>query len=112
VRGLPSDTSRATALLSQGRLSQHQVAEAGSLLATAGALNPDQTVNLLRGQLAYKEGLAARATRTFLAVTRSEPQNLQAWLALAHTSAHAPKDFVLALRHISQLLPPVPRTHR
>lgn len=107
-----TDTGRATTLLSRGRVSPGRGAEIRSLLDAAGTLNPDQTVNLLRGQLAYEQGLFTRATQTFLTVTRAEPQNLQAWLTLAHTSAHAPRDFVRALRQIARLLPPVPRTRR
>ncbi len=107
-----TDTNRATAVLSGGPVTPRLAAQARSWLATAGTLNPDQTVNILRGELAYAEGHQARSMQILNSVARAEPQNLQAWLALAHRAGHYPKLFLEALRRISGLLPPLPRTNR
>lgn len=105
------DTSRATALLSGRSISPRRADEVRSLLDTAGTLNPDQSVNLLRGQLAYRQGHIGRARGILLSVTQAEPQNLQAWLQLAHDSDSVTY-FRLALTRINRLLPPVPRARR
>jgi Flp pilus assembly protein TadD len=101
--------NRATAVLAGGPPSPRQAAAARSWLATASTLNPDQTVNILRGELAYAQGDVPRAVSILTAVTRAEPQNLDAWLALAHRAGRYPQLFVVALHHIGQLLPPVRR---
>lgn len=105
------NTSRATALLSGRPISPRRAAEVRSLLDTAGTLNPDQTVNLLRGQLAYAQGHVSQARRIFVSVTQAEPQNLQAWLQLAYHS-QSTRYFLLALSRVDQLLPPVRQARR
>jgi hypothetical protein len=105
------DTNRATALLSAGSIGPRKAAEVRSLLDTAGTLNPDQRVNVLRGQLAAKQGHIVRARQIFSSVTRTEPQNLQAWLQLAY-HPRSTSDFLRALSRIDQLLPPVPQPRR
>src|SRR5881227_2797378 len=48
-----SKTGQATALVSgRARLTTHQAQRAQSLLSSAGTLNPDRTVRILRGELA------------------------------------------------------------
>jgi Flp pilus assembly protein TadD len=104
------DTSRATALLTRATpLSRAEAARTGSLLGSAGTLNPDLTVDVLRGALQSEERNYAAAERTLLSVTRREPDNLEAWVQLAfvaaqdgdHTTA------VAAARKVSALHPRV-----
>jgi hypothetical protein len=102
------DTGAATSLLSgSSPLSPAQARRAASLLHDAGQLNPDRTVDLLRSQLALRRGDAARARAIALGVTRSEPQNIQAWIAYGRASSGDRPAFVLALRRLNQLAPPV-----
>ena len=49
----------------------------------AKRLNPDSTLDLDRGSLHLLSGEEAKAADTFQDVVDREPQNLQAWLALA-----------------------------
>lgn len=81
-----------------------------ALLYDAGQLNPDRTVDLLRAELALRQGDRAQARAIALAVTRSEPQNLQAWLAYGTASSNDPQAFQLALRHARGLAPAVGRS--
>jgi hypothetical protein len=102
------DTSRASALLGGGRrLTAREAARARSLLSSAGTLNPDRSVELLRGQLAVDQHRYAVGERIFETVTRSEPLNLQAWdqLTFAAGSAHDTATLAVAIRHIRQLYP-------
>jgi hypothetical protein len=94
-----------------GRLPPGAAAHAASLLRSAGQLNPDLSVDLLRSQLALRSGDAAGARAIALSVTRSEPEDIDAWLAYGTASAHYAAGFTLALRHLNQLAPPVPQ-HR
>jgi hypothetical protein len=105
------DTTRATALLAGETIGPRAAAEVRSLLPTAGTLNPDQTVKLLRGQLAYEQGHTSQARQIFLSVARAEPENLQAWLLLAHTS-HSTRYLRPALARVNQLLPPIRHPRR
>jgi predicted Zn-dependent protease len=102
------NTNRAAEVVSGSSISRAHARQARRWLATAATLNPDQTVNILRGELAYAEGRDARALDILTSVTRAEPQNLEAWLALAHRAGHQPNLFRAALHRIAQLLPPVP----
>jgi hypothetical protein len=104
------DTGRADALLSA--TSSPRAAEAaqiGSLLSSAGTLNPDRTVDLLRARLALYRHDYARAIRILEGVTRSEPQNVLAWAQLGFTEGAAGM-IALARRagkHVVQLAPPI-----
>ncbi len=81
------DTSRATAILSgQSSPDRAEVAHAQALLRSAGTLNPDLQVDLLRGQAALLEHDRTRATRIVQSVVRREPMNLEAWLLLAEAT--------------------------
>jgi hypothetical protein len=83
------DTDQATAALTGPvQLSPATASHVRSLLATAGALNPDLTIDLLRGRLDLLEHHQARAVAIFEDVTRREPQNLDAWVALAQATLH------------------------
>lgn len=101
----------ATAIVSQSTpLSTAQARHAASLLDSAGTLNPDRQVDVLRGQLALARGEVPAAQRILLGVVRAEPENLNAWIALLRASKNSPALFQRALTRIDQLLPPV-RSH-
>jgi predicted Zn-dependent protease len=51
-------------------------------------LNPDRSVDLLRGQLAFEQGHPLAAVRIMKDVTAAEPNNLEAWVALARVALH------------------------
>ena len=99
----------ATSILGAGHgpISRSAANHARQLLDSAAQLNPDQTVELLRSQLALREGDPARARAIALSVTRAEPDNLQAWIAYGTASSNDPAAFHLALRHLEQLAPNV-----
>jgi predicted Zn-dependent protease len=83
------DTSRATQVLtSAGPLTAAQAHRAHSMLTTAAVLNPDRTVDLLRGELAFEQGHPLAAVRIIEGVTAAEPDNIEAWLALARVALH------------------------
>lgn len=102
------DTGRADALLlASSSPSRAQAAQIRSLLASAGSLNPDRTVDLLRARLAVDENNYPAAVRILEAVTRSEPENVFAWSQLGYT-AGAVRQFSVAeaaARHVAQLDP-------
>jgi predicted Zn-dependent protease len=102
------NTTRATALITgPGQLTPARGHDARSLLDSAATLNPDRTVNLLRGELALAQNHNASAQRILLALTHSEPQNLDAWVQLAYAAArnHDRALLVLTGRKISALYP-------
>jgi hypothetical protein len=102
------DVDAATAIITaRAPLTPGQAGHARALLRQAGKLNPDTNVDLLASQLALREGVASRARAIARDVTRSEPQNIQAWLAYGIASAHDPLGFALALRHLNTLAPAV-----
>lgn len=104
------DTSRAQALLaSVSTPSHHQATEIRSLLHSAGQLNPDRTVSLLRASLAEAQGHLPTALRLIKQVTRAEPNNVFAWDQLGF-AAGAAKQVGLAKRagaQVGRLAPPV-----
>jgi predicted Zn-dependent protease len=103
-------TQRATALVAGGgRLTAHQVRDARSALDSAGTLNPDRAVAVLRGELAIDQGNYVDAIRTLSGVTTSEPLNLTAWAELGIAAAKAGDRALLAVagRHIAILIPRV-----
>jgi predicted Zn-dependent protease len=99
------DTDRATALLSsQTPLSPATASRVGSLLASAGTLNPDSTIDLLRSRLASLQHDPSRAIEILQEVTRREPLNISAWLALAQAALDHDKRAVdLAVANIGRL---------
>ena len=102
------DTDLATSIITgPAPVAPAQARRAATLLHDAKQLNPDTAVDLLRAQLALRLGQPARARAIALSVTRSEPQNLQAWLAYGTSSANDPPAFQLALARARQLAPPV-----
>ena len=89
-------------LTGQQRLSAAQAAHANSLLDSAGGLNPDRTVDLLRARVALLRDDRPAATRILLGVVKSEPDNIDAWYGLA-TSASNPHTVSRAIARIAQL---------
>ena len=103
------DTAAAGAIVSGPLpLTAAQAAHARSLLHTAGQLNPDTQVDLLRAQLDRQRGDGAAARATIRKVLRDEPRNVRAWFALARSEGSDPRMFLLALGHIRALMPRVP----
>jgi hypothetical protein len=79
-------------------------ARARSDLNTAAALNPDRTVNLIRGQLDLRLGDTGTARRVFNHLVAAEPTNVKAWLGLSETLYGKPY-LVVAVRRIAALDP-------
>lgn len=105
------DTSRASDIITTGSspLPPAQVQRSQSLLHAAAQLNPDRAVELLRAQLAVRQRRLAQARAIALDVARAEPQNTNAWLAYGNASSNDRRGFLLALRRLHQLVPPVHR---
>jgi predicted Zn-dependent protease len=97
-----------TILAGPGPLSAAAKRDVASELATAGTLNPDREVDLLRAELAVARSERGEAVRILEQVTHSEPDYATAWLALASTADNAAISG-RALRQIARLVPPVSR---
>jgi predicted Zn-dependent protease len=103
------NTDRATAILTAGtRLTAAEQRRVNDLLNTAGALNPDSQVDVLRAQLRLDQGNPAAARAILERVVQREPDNAVAWLWLAKSAAGSPRTFFRALEHVRRLVPPVP----
>ena len=103
------ELAAATNLLTDGKpISAPDASRASSLLNAAGPLNPDQTVELLRAKLDEARDRPGRAQAILLTVVRKEPENLEAWFALAQVAGNAPSLELRAQRQIGYLLPKVP----
>jgi predicted Zn-dependent protease len=100
-------TDQATSIVSEtGTLTPAQAARARSLLATAATLNPDHGIDLLRAQLAVREGRSAEAIAILQRTVADEPMNLSAWLALAQTAlGHNRRVLDLTVAHLATLDP-------
>ena len=86
-----SETDRATAILQRtGRWTPAEARQTAALLGDAGRLNPDRQIELLRAALHVREGDAPAARAIVWRVLAQEPQNIEAWAALAHVRALAP----------------------
>jgi hypothetical protein len=106
------DTDAAGAIVtSSASLTPPRVAHATALLHAARFLNPDSEIDVLRSQLALRRGDAALAREIALQVTRREPRNVAGWLALGRASRDDPQTFLLALRRLRALAPPVTPAH-
>lgn len=101
------EVARATIIIVE-RPTAAQAQTATSLLESAGTLNPDLEVDVLRGRLALDRGELPTARRILEGVVRREPKNLEAWIWLARASGGAPSTFVLAVKRVASLLPKVP----
>ncbi len=103
------DTQRAAAILARpGTLTRAEAAQVTTLLSHAATLNPDRQVQLLRAELVLREGHPPAARAIVLGVLAREPQNIDAWAALARSSQGDPQSFRLALRRARALAPAVP----
>jgi predicted Zn-dependent protease len=98
----------AGAILDSPRLTGAQARHAAQLLQSAAFLNPDRQVDVLRAQLRRDQGDLRGARAILRPVISSEPDNLQAWLELARSSAGDPHDFFLAAFRVRQLVRTVP----
>jgi predicted Zn-dependent protease len=98
------DLNRAQAIVSSANsLSAAQAAHVNSLLDAAGTLNPDQQVNLLRGDVAALRNQTPRAARIFQQVADREPMNINAWVLVAQADFGKGRPLANAIAHISQL---------
>lgn len=101
------DTGRASALVAPGNhLSPSRAAQVRAWLHSAGTLNPDHQVDLLRARLDFDQGEFPAAVRILESVTRSEPLNVFAWVQLGFTAgaAHRPAEAQLAVGRAAQLV--------
>jgi predicted Zn-dependent protease len=104
------DTTRATAIVSSSTpMTPQRAAHARSLLDSAGTLNPDKTVDILRGELASELNQPVRAVAMLESVTASEPQNADAWVTLARVALH--HDTPALERAVARLAQLDPRIH-
>jgi hypothetical protein len=93
-------------------LTQAQVRKATDALKSAGSLNPDLEVDVLRGQLALDQGHQAKARSILFSVIRREPKLLAAWQLYARASVRDPVAFYAAqigIRRLVRLFPPANR---
>jgi predicted Zn-dependent protease len=104
------DTERAAAIVNATTtLTATDAARARSLLRSAGTLNPDLTLRVLRGQLAVDQNDNATAERVLSGVIRSEPMNIEAWvqLAIAANQKGDKRTFARAGHAVAALEPPI-----
>jgi hypothetical protein len=99
------DISRATAIVTgPAPITPTAAASARSLLDNAGVLNPDTTVDVLRGRLLLRQGEPRRALPILERVTRLEPDNLQAWIFTAQAALRVDRpELALAGVNIARL---------
>ena len=85
-----------------------RLAEAGAMLRTAGQLNPDAEVDVLRARLALDLRDPRGAERILAGVVRHEPENLEAWTGLALVARRIdPATYRRAAAAVRRLAPPV-----
>jgi hypothetical protein len=87
------------------RLTAAQARHADAVLHDAAALNPDQSVDVLRAQVALARGHTGGARRILNGVVGREPQDLAAWIALANASLDDLHQREIALLHVLVLAP-------
>ena len=104
------DTTRATQIARSAALTPAQASRARSLISTASFLNPDQTPGLLRARVAEDLHQTRRAERILLTLTRAQPQNVDAWFALASIAGSDKPLERRALDQIARLAPPLRRS--
>lgn len=88
-----------------------QARHGAALLRSAAFLDPDKQVAVVRAQLDDARGELPAARALLRSVVASEPDNVQAWLALESSSAGDPREFYLAALRIQQLVPPIRAKH-
>lgn len=101
------DQSRASAIIaSNAPLTPARAAHVRSLLDTAGTLNPDAGIDLLRADLAFEQNEPARTIRILERIIADEPMNIDAWVALAQAALkHDPSKLNGAIAAIGRLDP-------
>jgi hypothetical protein len=101
------DLGDATSIISaNSRLTPAQAQHVDALLGSVTALNPDREPDILRARAAAELGSNAAADKILLAVTRGEPQNLEAWAWLGRLAADH-RLLLEAYGKIALLAPPV-----
>jgi hypothetical protein len=81
------------------------------LLSTAGTLNPDGNIGLLRSQALTRAHRSRAGVRAAEQVARDEPMNADAWVVLGFAAQHVASDSALvryANAQLLKLVPPVP----
>jgi hypothetical protein len=101
------EVDQATAIVSASApVSTAQAKHAAALLHSAGTLNPDREVDILRAQLDVDQENRAAARAILGRVVADEPENLEAWLELARASVGDVREFFTAAIHVHELAPP------
>jgi Flp pilus assembly protein TadD len=100
---------RAEAIITTGNhLTAAQFRSATALLNEADALNPDRTVELDRIHLLLGRGRDAEANRLARQAVSAEPQNIEAWIALAESSSTNLSLYRYAVHRVNGLEPLLP----
>ncbi len=74
------EVDQATNAVSAANPTAAQLDAAAAQLRSASFLNPDRTVDILKARVAIRQHRLPRARAILAAVTRAEPQNLEAWI--------------------------------
>jgi predicted nicotinamide N-methyase len=103
------DEDRATTLVDRfSTPSPALTARILSMLSTAGTLNPDRNIELLRSEALTRAGRKAAGIAAARSVTRAEPQNVDAWVVLDFAAGSIdPALSSLARAQEQKLAPPV-----
>jgi predicted Zn-dependent protease len=101
------EVARATAAVAHGHLTRDRARRADAALDSAATLNPDRAVDVLRAQVAIADGQATRGEAILNRVLAAEPQDLDAWIALADALPQNSRRRQQALLHILSLAPVV-----
>ena len=108
------DTDHATSIIaSPAPLTSAQAAHARSLLDSATFLNPDQEVAVLKADVVARQGDRQRAVAMLMKIVHEEPQNIDAWQAIARTATDS-HTYFLAFIEIGRLMKRLtkPKPHR
>lgn len=82
------------------------------LLDSAGTLNPDRAIDLLRAQALVRAGEAPQALRLMKSVVAAEPDNVDAWIVYGFAAgSRDPAAARLARAKRLELAPPVAPPH-
>jgi hypothetical protein len=91
------------------QLSQADLRRAEQLERDAGRLTPGERRAILLASVQLRGGEAEQALETARVATRSEPENAEAWLAVARAARAAGIPIEQeALQRLRELVPPVP----
>jgi predicted Zn-dependent protease len=101
------DLAQATRIIAAGNLDPVHARQASGLLDGAATLDPDSTVEIMRGYLHLEQGDLPGARKVLLPVVHDEPQNIAAWLALARASLGDLKVGEAAYSALARLRPAV-----